>query len=232
MTDNKSIFDLSWPEYYKKITNEMLHGHTNIYKRRVAIISTAGKLFKKNKKFCDMNEEERKFIAGMKNNITEEIFQSFEHIEGENTGWFGNMRGAGYYTHEVIINNKELSLALDAIPISGKISKQHFLDFWEIFEKIFTRNFVAPPTRLLCMKRPDIFICLNSANIKNIKKTFSIKKSKIDKHFYWDEIIERIFACNWWKNPMPNKDSTDEIVISSARAAFLDSLVYNRTIKG
>jgi len=61
---------------------------------------------------------------------------------------------------------------------------------------------------------------------------FSIKKSKIDKHFYWDEIIERIFACNWWKNPMPNKDSTDEIVISSARAAFLDSLVYNRTIKG
>ena len=176
-----------------------------------------------------MNIEERKFIAGMKNNITDEIFQSFQCIEDENTEWFGNMKGAGYFKHEIIKNNKLLSLALDEIPNSGKINKQQFLDFFKIYDKMFNIKYIAPPTRLLCMKRPDVFICLNSANRDKISKLFNIKKHGIDKHYYWDKLIERLFSCEWWKNPTPDKNSQNEIIINNARAAFLDSLVYNKT---
>jgi hypothetical protein len=228
--DKKTILQLNWQEYYQRITSETLNGMP-VYKRRIAFIKNAKDLFEK-KKFCDMNKEERKFIAGMKNKISEEIIQQFEQIEDGSIEWFGDMRGAGYFKHEVIENNNSLSFALDEIPISGRVEKQHFLKFWEKFEKLFTVKYIAPPTRLLCMKRPDFFVCLDSANKEKICNNFHIKKSGIDKHFYWDEIIERIFTCEWWKNPTPDKNNKDEILVSNARTAFLDSLTYKQTNKG
>jgi len=226
------ILQLSWSEYFQKITSETHGGNSSVFKRRIAIISTAKNLFEK-KKFCDMKEEERKFIAGMKNEISREILQPLGQLKDENpSGWFGNMGSAGYFKHEVIENNIHLSLALDEIPASGQVEKHHFLNFWKIFEKIFEpTNYIAPPTRLLCMKRPDFFVCLDSANKENICNDFRIKKTGIDKHFYWDKIIERVLTCNWWKNPTPNKDNQEEIIACNARTAFLDSLTYERSNK-
>jgi hypothetical protein len=232
MEKNSTILQLNWSEYFHIITSETRGQNSLIYKRRIAIITKARELFEKNK-FCDMNKEERKFIAGMRNEISTKILQSLEPIEKEKIwGWFGSMEGALYFKHGIIENNKYLSLALDEIPLSGQVNKQHFLNFWNIFENIFKIKYIAPPTRLLCMKRPDYFVCLDRANKKNICNDFSIKKSGIDKHFYWDEIIERIFTCEWWKNPMPDQNNKEEIIVSSARTAFLDSLTYERTSRG
>jgi len=229
METKTTILELTWPDYFQEITSETLKNCPQIFKRRLALISAAKKLFE-SKAFCDMSEDERKLIAGMRNRLSEEILQAFDPIEGEKKwGWFGSMEGAGSFMYEIIANNKHLSQALDEIPMTGQVTRQHFLNFWETFRNIFTKNYIAPPTRLLCMKRPDVFVCLDSANKDNICKNFKIKKTGIDGCYYWDKIIARIFTCEWWKNATPNRNNPDEIAISNARVAFLDSLVYERT---
>ena len=74
------------------------------------------------------------------------------------------------------------------------------------------------------MKRPDIFLCLDSKNRSALCKDFGIIQSAMGYERYWDDIVERIYDCDWWRNPKPKNDT--ERRISEARAAFLDSLYY------
>ena len=93
------------------------------------------------------------------------------------------------------------------------------------FTKVFTGNYIATATRLLAMKRPDVFVCIDNKNRSNLCKAFGIIQLGLDYGRYWDEIIERIYDSHWWQNPDP-KDSVENVV-SDFRAAFLDSLYYD-----
>jgi len=204
---------LNWQEYLNKINGEINHYVND----RIKVIKIASDLFRKYNKFSEMNTEERKFIAGIPNKL---------EIDGaENGAFFGSMKARGYFKQRIIENDEIISLALDQIPLIGKITKQHYLNFWECFKQ-FSGTELAAATRLLCMKRPDTFICFTSKNKDNLCKDFGIEKIKFDIDSYWDEIIERIFDSNWWQNPKPNSSNENEIIISNARAAFLDSLLY------
>ena len=73
------------------------------------------------------------------------------------------------------------------------------------------------------MKRPDYFICLDSANRNKLCNTFGISKN-VSLEDYWDKIIRRILDSNWWTSPEPADDF--EKHIWNGRAAFLDSRFY------
>jgi hypothetical protein len=75
------------------------------------------------------------------------------------------------------------------------------------------------------MKRPDIFVCLDSKNSSALCRDFGIKQSEMDHERYWNDIIERIYDSDWWRNPNPLNEK--EKKVSEARAAFLDSLYYD-----
>lgn len=213
---NYSIQKLSWEMFVEKVINE------KYYIKRIEVIKIAKGLFEKYEKFSDMLLDDRKFLAGIPNKLNEDI------SEARYWALFGSMKGAGKYKKEIIENNKNISIALEQIPFSGNVVKENYLKFWEYYGKNFSDTSIATATRLLCMKRPDTFICLDSQNKSKLCENFGIKKYDINKDFYWDEITIRITNSEWWTNTNPKNE--EENIIRDARAAFLDSLLYEGKI--
>lgn len=137
--------------------------------------------------------------------------------------WFGSMQGLGLYRSQIIKKNPNIAHAIEAIPLIGEVKKSHYQDFYKCFEKV-NKAWLAPGTRLLAMKRPDIFVCLDGRNKKNLRKDFGIAANGITFESYWDEIIGRISESAWWKSPMPKDDRQQQVWKS--RSAFLDAIYY------
>jgi hypothetical protein len=207
-----SMMNRSWEEFMHKVRNETAHGLDD----RLRVIEIAKQLFEDNEHFSELTEDERKFIAGIPNKLD---------LEGaEHWGFFGSMKGAGVFKNKIKDNDPNISKALDQIPQSGQITKRHYDRFIKYFTKSFTGNYIATATRLLCMKRPDTFICFDSKNRSALCKDFGIIQSEMDYKRYWEDIIQRIYDSDWWQNPSPINDHENKV--SDARAAFLDSLYY------
>ena len=72
------------------------------------------------------------------------------------------MRGNGKFNKQIGENNIEISNALDEIPLFGQITKNHFNKFIVHFINVFPGKNLITASRLLAMKRPDVFVCLSS----------------------------------------------------------------------
>jgi HKD family nuclease len=206
------IMNRSWADFMNEVRNETSHG----LNRRLRVIEIAKSLFDKVDHFNELTEDERKFIAGIPNKLD---------IDGaEDWGYFGSMKGAGIFKNKIKANDRNVSKALDQIPLSGQITKKHYENYIKYFTQTFTGNYIATATRLLCMKRPDTFVCFDSKNRSTLCKDFGIIQSEMDYERYWDDIVERIYDSDWWQNPNPKNDTEEKV--NEARAAFLDSLYY------
>lgn len=203
---------MDWQEFMTKVYNEKNHSLSS----RLKVLKIARTLFESVDSFSELNDEERKFIAGIPNTLPVD--------KDLDWGYFGSMKGAGIFKNRIIVNDKNISNALDEIPMFGQITKTHFQSFLKHFTKSFQGNYLATATRLLAMKRPDVFVCLDSKNKSALCRDFGIIQQGLDYDRYWDEIIEMMFDSNWWLHPNP----TDRIEkdVSNSRAAFLDSLYY------
>ena len=212
-SDGKPIYEvpvinMTWKEFVSKVRNEDSHG----LDRRLQVIDIAQELFSSVEHFNELNDDKRKFIAGATTKYAVDW------------GFFGSMIGRGDYVHEIIVNNKNISIALDQIPLNGQITRIHYDNFIKYFTKVFSGNYIGVASRLLAMKRPDVFYCLTAKNQKRFCKDFNVKKSEIDYKGYWEHVIERIYDSEWWLNPTGS--SKQEQKISKARAAFLDAIYY------
>lgn len=206
------MMNRNWDEFLNKVKNETSHG----LDRRLRVIEIAKSLFDKVDHFNELTEDERKFVAGVPNKL---------EIEGaEDWGYFGSMKGAGIFKKKIRENDKSISKALDQIPLSGQITKKHYENYIKYFTQTFSGNYIATATRLLCMKRPDTFVCFDSKNRSALCKDFGIIQSEMDYDRYWDDIVERIYDSDWWQNPNPKNKKEEKV--NEARAAFLDSLYY------
>ena len=202
------VINMTWKEFVARIRKEDAHG----LDRRLDVIDISQELFSSVEHFSELQDDERKFIAGAPTKYN------------PYWGYFGSMKGRGDFVHEIIVNNKDISIALDQIPLSGQITRTHYDNFVKHFSNVFSGNYVGVASRLLAMKRPDVFYCLTSKNQKKFCKDFDVRKSEIDYKGYWEHIIERIYDSEWWLNPTAS--TKQEKQISSARAAFLDAIYY------
>lgn len=137
------------------------------------------------------------------------------------------MFGAGVFKQIVNANSTGLSRALDAIPPKGEVRKEHYLDFVKAYVAAFPqrrRHGLATATRLLTMKRPDYFVCYDSANREGLRDAFGVTLKGHDYERYWNSIIERILVSEWWRSPRPV--GAKAATVWDGRAAFLDSLYY------
>lgn len=204
----------SWDEFVDDVYDK---GSEDV-ERRIRVIEIAKELFDKVNHFKELTEDERKFIAGIPNKL------QFNIKGAEDWAFFGSMKGAGLYKKQIKNNSELISMALDQIPLKGQITKTNYDNFLEYFQMALPGNYLATSTRLLAMKRPDVFICYDSRNNYGLCKDFGITRNGMNNERYWNEVILRIYDSDWWQRPDPKNDS--ERSISLARSAFLDSLYY------
>ncbi|MCX7428141.1 MAG: phospholipase D family protein [Planctomycetia bacterium] len=201
------LFVARWPEYYQSVKEDTKH----TIEGRLAVLEKASGLLSTHEHFNELSDGERKGIAGFGN--TEEL----------DWLWFGSMKGAGYFKQAINQNSKEISDALDEIPLTGEVTRTHFERYVGIFQTAFRNPATATASRLLAFKRPDYFVCLDSKNRRKLCKEFEISQN-VELNDYWERVVERITDSNWWNSPKPAKSLEQRIW--KCRAAFLDVRFY------
>jgi hypothetical protein len=211
------ILGEAWADYYERLKAEQPSAWGHSMSQRLKVIETAKQLFSDNPHFNKIDPDGRRKIAGL------------VVADGVDYRFFGSMVGNGMFKKAINNNDENLSLALDLIPATGSISRETYLDYIEAYKKAFPRgrHGIATATRLLAMKRPDIFVCFDKLNRESLCKDFGFSHN-VSYEQYWDSIIERIITeARWWNAPPP--PSGIERDVWEARAAFLDSIYYDRS---
>lgn len=205
-----AIMAMPWEEFLVGVKADPHHG----FKQRCELLSLVRRNFLVHKSFSEMDLGIRKTIAGLPNDWNEQW------------GWFGSMSGAGYYHQAVNKNSSHISDALDSIPLQGIVSQADYSAYIDEFVKAFPngRDGVGLASRLLALKRPDQFVCLDSRNKKQLCKDFGIKQAGLDYDRYWDDVVCRIMDSAWWNSPKPKKKVAREVWMG--RAAMLDAIFY------
>jgi HKD family nuclease len=204
------LLKLSWPEFVSRVKAEQNHPLSE----RLDVLRAARTYFTDKDHLSNLSRDERRQIAGLPGKV-----------QGVDWGYFGSMKGAGWLWTVIDRNDLELSASLDAVPSDGLVSQNDFEAFVERFTKVSPRgDRVAVATRLLSMKRPDTFVCLDSKNRSRLCKAFGITQSKMSYARYWSEVIERVRDAVWWNAPRPSSGEEEEIWLG--RTALLDALYY------
>lgn len=206
-----AVMGLDWPSYLKKIKLDEQHG----FDERLALLDWIQQAFASKPHFKDLDAQARRAIAGLPNQVM------------ESAAWFGSMKGAGIFKNAVIERPGHLSDALDHIPASGTVTRTQYQCFINEFCKAFPNggDGVGTATRLISIKRPDQFLCVDSANRNRLAKDVGIIRADLlDYERYWDEVVERIIDAPWWKSEPPV--SGKDLKAWKARAAMLDALLY------
>ena len=208
------IFSMSWKEYF----NELSLSDSDDFQKRLKVMHQANILFKTYTHFENFPNLDRKKIAGF-------------YEKNDDIDWllFGSMTGNGLFKEQINRNNKYISIALDHIPLTGDVSEENYLNYIEAFKQAFDteQNRLASATRLLAMKRPDYFICLDSKNKQQFCSDFGLKDSEITVNTYWDKVVKKIFGCLWWGKNISELKNELEQNTHTYRVAFLDKLYYN-----
>jgi len=206
---DSEIITRDWEEHIALIKEDP-HG----IEHRIELLEFIQKGFKDYSDFSDMPEGLRRTIAGLPT----------EHHE--HWGWFGSMRGAGHYHNRIKNNNHHISAALAQIPLSGEVDEADYFKFIEMFQLAFLEggHGIALASRLLAMKRPDFFVCIDGKNKRNLCIDFGIAQRAINYETYWTEVISRIQASAWWQVDKPT--NTEEYRLWYGRTALLDCIFY------
>lgn len=125
------ILSCTWSKYYEMLVynSERVPVHFSI-EGRLQVIRSVQKQFADHPNFEDIETTKRKCIAGTlhyRNGI----------VNGVNYLWFGSMWGAGMFKGVIKDNDPNISLALDAIPSDGDVSKSDYLEYVEGFKMAF-----------------------------------------------------------------------------------------------
>lgn len=210
------ILRQTWGKYYERVQAEEPSAFGHSMTQRLKVVQTAKRLFSEHEHFNQIDLNGRRKIAGL---MIE---------DGVNYRFFGHMKN-GMFESAIKNNDKNLSLALDLIPPVGSISREMYFEYIEQYKKAFPkgRHGIATATRLLAMKRPDTFLCFDQLNKKGLCTAFGISRN-VSYEKYWDSIIERIRnEARWWDAPAPPPGVERDVW--EARAAFLDSIYYDRS---
>lgn len=207
--------DVAWAQYAQLVlaqegdrTRQIHLRETHAHYGYLGVIRVVQANFKRRRKLARMTEDERRQVAGLVDGFL----------------YFGSMLGAGTFMNLVLAHPDRLDRALDAIPVSGPVHRQHFDSFIRNLPK--NGMGVGTATRLLAMKRPDIFLCLDSQNSGPLARAVGLPQSTLKKlDGYW-ELITRIWACAWFSSPRPSTGIETEIW--DARVALLDAFYYGR----
>ena len=207
------VVSRTWQEYIQKINTQP----NPQVEERIMVLDYIQQYFSAHEKFAEMDKNTQQKIAGYKSAGEVADFRLF-----------GNMNNASTMKKVIGSNPALIGKAIDAIPLSGEVTKAHYDKFVDLYQKAVNGgNKYKSATRLLAMKRPDTFFALSSGNDALLADDFQIKSiyaMNFDR--YWDEVIDRIRSSHWYQFPQP-KNKTEQ-KIAAYKAAFMDVLYYQQ----
>jgi hypothetical protein len=143
---------LAWPDYLDLVKKDP-HFHV---KERLRLLTKARELFATQVPFSQMPLRDRQLIGGFSAKI------DFD--------WrvFGSMEGFGNFKKAVNSGYQDLSDALDEIPLDGDVTEKHYRAYVSKFRSALAiKDGTGAITRLLALKRPDIFFVLTARTTRN-----------------------------------------------------------------
>ncbi|KGC43758.1 phospholipase D family protein [Burkholderia pseudomallei] len=218
----RHLLDNDWPEFVTRVKSDPYHD----VEGRLAVMDQARVWFSTTPRFADMSEGQRKAIAG-----------TYARKEAKPAGvpdldwaWFGSMVGAGVFKGKVKSDPDGLSAALDCIPRAGAVNEDHYERFAKKFADAFSNEErggrLATASRLLALKRPDYFVCVDSANTRKLAEAIGVKKAHLSLEGYWTHVIRPLTCSPWWLAKRPSNPVEGRIW--DARMAFIDAFCYER----
>jgi HKD family nuclease len=207
-----NVMSMDWVSYLAEVKKDKTHG----FGERLAMLQAVREQFEQHEHFNDIPLDARQGIAGLDSKSI------------PNPKWFGSMTGAGVYYNLIKTEKKQISEALDEIPLAGEVRKEHYDRYITKYKEAFTegRHGIGTATRLLSMKRPDVFLCVDSKNLDKLAKDVGMTKTNLDYERYWEEVVLRLMASPWWRSPEP--ENATEKAVWRARAAMLDAVFYEQ----
>jgi hypothetical protein len=214
-----TIRQWTWDEYYGHITAKGAYApqHYSVI-GRVRVIRAVQSLFAGAGHFQGIDADGRNRIAGT-------LHPRYSVVDGVNFLWFGSMWPARQFKALVKHHYKKLSHASDAIPSTGPVTKADYAEYADRYQNASSANVgeFAAATRLLAMKRPDTFVCVDAKNRAALCVAFGISRS-IGFDTYWDSLINLVVGSTWWNDAKPRFGLEGEVW--DARSAFLDAIFY------
>jgi hypothetical protein len=212
------IVTMGWEDYAGRVQSSHYHDIA----KSLELIAVARRWFATEASFARLSAAKRKAIAG-----TLGEGQKDDSDLDREWGWFGSMRGAGDFANRIQENDRWLAKALDSIPLSGLVTREHYERYCTLFQKAFARSTrtggVPTASRLLAMKRPDTFLCVCKPNIVEASKALGFARTTLNLENYWERVVEPIHLSVWYNAKKPDQPNGE---LWEARAAILDTLFY------
>lgn len=204
--------EMTWPQYVELIRKQ--EGRlTKNFKIKVAAakesyfweIGTAAKMFRQAPRFSDLSPDDRTFLMG----------------KGDSTGLLGSMGGAGRAMSLVQKSAEKVGRGLDQLPLDGPVSLA-------LAQKVVTTLTDLPgisvgvASRLMTIKRPDLFISVNSGSEPKLSMARNGVRITDKKHYML--LLNSIWNTEWFRSPRPADAA--EAALWNWRVALLDSALY------
>lgn len=213
--------NLTWEEWYKQVSSEKSPSHD--FNRRLLMLDYISDIFRNYRSYAAMPLEDRMRVSGLAS-------QEMTTTDGIDWGYFGNMKPALLrrdFKTLVLDAPAELSAALDIIPLTGPVNEDHWDRYWAEVRRIDNHRGSLGrglATRLVTLRRPDVFVSLNGASAARLAKRLDVPASSLDGQTYWKRVIQEMQLTQWFVADKPSEPQQARAWM--ARAALLDSLVY------
>lgn len=216
---NSELLKMDWPTFIREVRKDPNHH----FATRMKFLRYLQSLFAKVGSFSELSVAEWKAVAG----IVHPDAVADSGLEKYQIGWFGSMQGSGSFTNLIANQDEDIAKAVDAIPSRGLVTKADYDEFCELFTDAFANSARVgrhpTATRLLAMKRPDVFVCVNNGNTANLAEALSFAPSTLGLDNYWERVVEPIKMANWYNSKRPSGKQAEAW---DCRAALVDAIYY------
>lgn len=212
-----NLLNLTWPDYYRKVRAEKISDVKQPFEERLALLDHAKEAFVKHECFEHIPLQDRKIVGGFASETQQQHWRLF-----------GSTQGAGSFKSLIANGDPRLSAALAHIPLHGECSSEALQTFIYDFRRVFGRDGLGCGTRLLALRRPDLFLCVNSPNTVRLADAVGISRSSLSGPNCWDVYVDAVLPflrdCPWYVSEKPTGEP--ELSAWCARMALVDSLLY------
>lgn len=174
-------------------------------------LDAAERVFALRKPFAKLSREDRQLMIG---------------VGPKSSGLIGSMRIAGNAKKIINEHPERIGRALDRIPLRGKVSLELAGEVVAAMTRLHGVN-LGVASRLLTVKRPDLFVSLNKASQAGLNPLLQDRPITTPERYV--ELLRKVWELPWHRSPEPK--TKGERRLWRRRAAILDAMLYRRVAR-